>query len=321
MPGADRSTMAELRQRLRRTLPGRARAAAPAPEGRPAAADEDAGTARFEVGPHSFVVSTASRDDSYVAHIADAPLPAAVWVAGAVAAPDAVVFDVGANIGLTAAAFATFAPDGAVHAFEPGDRAYGDLQATIRANGFGNVTAHHVAVGREDGTAQLLVPNWNASGAFMAGESSASALHAGNDAVTVTDVDVRSLDSLVAELGVDRLDLLKIDVEGHEDAVLDGAAGTLERFHPVCVIEFNVFTLSVFVGRNPLEFLVDTMARFPHVVAVDGALRTGPVVDVPSAYDITHRCFVNSHVIDLVCSWEPLDEQLAFAAAEGRVAD
>ncbi|MDY7105241.1 MAG: FkbM family methyltransferase [Actinomycetota bacterium] len=322
MSDAERHPWSDLGRRVRRALPGRSSAdAAPQPEraaSRPVEMHEGRVVMRFEVGPHAFAVASEGTEDSYVAHLGEAPLPAAVMVAGAVVPPDGVLFDVGANIGLCAAAFASFAPNGSVEAFEPGDRAYGDLVATVELNGYDNVRCHHTAVGAEDGSSRLLVPNWNASGAFMAGATSASALHEGNGSVSVTEVGVRSLDSVVDELGIDRLDVLKIDVEGHEDAVLAGAARTLERFRPVTVIEFNVFTLSVFVGRNPLEFLVDAVERFPHVVAVDPALRTEKVTDVPSAYDLTHRCFTGGQVVDLVCSWEPLDDRLRFAgSAEG----
>jgi hypothetical protein len=51
------------------------------------------------------------------------------------------------------------------------------------------------------------------------------------------NVSLRSLDSLVAERGLDRVDLIKIDVEGHERQVLDGAETTLRRHRPALVIE------------------------------------------------------------------------------------
>jgi hypothetical protein len=50
-------------------------------------------------------------------------------------------------------------------------------------------------------------------------------------------VPLRSLDSLAAEHRRDRADLIKIDVEGHERQVLDGAAGILARWRPVLVVE------------------------------------------------------------------------------------
>src|SRR5262249_42945117 len=50
-------------------------------------------------------------------------------------------------------------------------------------------------------------------------------------------VCLRSLDSLAVELSIDRIDLIKVDVEGHERRVLDGAAATLQQFRPTLVIE------------------------------------------------------------------------------------
>src|SRR5262249_58723460 len=50
-------------------------------------------------------------------------------------------------------------------------------------------------------------------------------------------VALRRLDSLVDERGLERIDLIKIDVEGHERRVLDGGASTLARFRPALVIE------------------------------------------------------------------------------------
>src|SRR5262249_841432 len=57
---------------------------------------------------------------------------------------------------------------------------------------------------------------------------------AGYDAL---QVPLRTLDSLIQERNLARLDLIKIDVEGHECSVLDGAAATLGRHRPALVIE------------------------------------------------------------------------------------
>ena len=164
-----------------------------------------------------------------------------------------------------------------------------------------------MALGAADGTATLLVPSWNTTGAFIASDAAVTGIHAESAQVTPVDVEVRSIDSLVDELGIERLDVLKIDVEGLEDAVLAGAERTLERFRPVTILEFNVFTLSVFAGRNPLDFLVDVVERFPHVLAVDQTGAVESVAALAGMYGITLRCFTNGWVIDLVCSWDAID--------------
>ena len=50
-------------------------------------------------------------------------------------------------------------------------------------------------------------------------------------------VKLRRLDTLVAERGFGRIDLVKVDVEGHERRVLDGGGAALARFRPALVIE------------------------------------------------------------------------------------
>jgi Methyltransferase FkbM domain len=60
---------------------------------------------------------------------------------------------------------------------------------------------------------------------------------AGGPGDQVLNVCLRTLDSLADEFGLDRVDLIKIDVEGHERRVLDGATAILERFRPTLVIE------------------------------------------------------------------------------------
>jgi hypothetical protein len=50
-------------------------------------------------------------------------------------------------------------------------------------------------------------------------------------------VRARPLDSIVLDDGVQRVDVIKVDVEGAETLVLRGAQWTLDRFHPVVVVE------------------------------------------------------------------------------------
>jgi hypothetical protein len=55
---------------------------------------------------------------------------------------------------------------------------------------------------------------------------------------TVTQVQCRTLDSIVEELKIEP-DFLKMDVEGFEHLVLSGGTGVLSRFHPRIVLEAN----------------------------------------------------------------------------------
>jgi hypothetical protein len=61
------------------------------------------------------------------------------------------------------------------------------------------------------------------------------------DGVRVSSV---RLDDLVAKLSIDRVSVIKIDVEGSEPAVLEGANETLRRFAPTLIMEINPTTLA-----------------------------------------------------------------------------
>jgi hypothetical protein len=84
--------------------------------------------------------------------------------------------------------------------------------------------------------------------------------------------------------------VIKIDVEGAERKVIEGARGTLERFNPLVVVEYNAWTLMAYGDENPLAFMQFLVDRFDYVanLADDGGL-------VPITRD-TFVGFVHDHV-------------------------
>jgi FkbM family methyltransferase len=141
--------------------------------------------------------------------------------------PGGVVFDVGANIGTHAVAFARHVgPSGMVFSFEPQRVVHGILQTNATLNGLTAIHAVHAAVGKEPG--QLLVPD------FVYGNEGNYGAIAMEPAERGWPVRVVTLDEY---LWVPRCDLVKIDVEGMEPDVLDGGRAFLERFRPVLFVE------------------------------------------------------------------------------------
>jgi FkbM family methyltransferase len=145
--------------------------------------------------------------------------------------PGATAFDVGANIGLYSLLFSDLVgPRGHVHAFEPEPDNYARLELHLALNGAANVRARQLAVYSEPGQVSLNVfpPGlgpWHSLGwprlpdPFRAG---AIAEPAGTIPVEGT-----SLDAYASEHAIERIDLLKVDVEGAELDVLQGAQALL----------------------------------------------------------------------------------------------
>ena len=148
--------------------------------------------------------------------------------------PGAVVIDIGANLGEWTVPLArAVGPAGRVLAIEPVPRTAAALEATLAANALRHAEVLRCAVSDHDGSAELAMPIVT-SARIDTGTARVGPACAGHEALRVP---LRRLDSLAAELRLDRLDLIKIDVEGHEHQVLDGTAGILARWRPVLVVE------------------------------------------------------------------------------------
>jgi FkbM family methyltransferase len=147
---------------------------------------------------------------------------------GALLKPGDTVVDVGANLGTHAVFFAQrVGPTGAVVAFEPQRVVHQLLATNATLNGVTWLRAMHAAVG--DAPGSLVVPDID-----YAAQGNFGGLRLG-DWAQGEPVPVVTLDSL----GLRACALVKIDVEGMEGAVLDGARALLSASRPMVYFEHN----------------------------------------------------------------------------------
>jgi FkbM family methyltransferase len=132
-----------------------------------------------------------------------------------------VLYDVGANIGVVSLYACLRHPGLKAFCFEPSFSSYAGLMTNIRVNGLvGMMRALPIAVGEGDELISFNLARLDAGAALhsIGGE----VVGKGGEAVMIQDVLCRSLDSLVGDLGLPVPTHLKIDVDGHESAVLAG---------------------------------------------------------------------------------------------------
>jgi FkbM family methyltransferase len=163
---------------------------------------------------------------------------------------DAVILDIGANIGVTSAILSKKAPKGTVRAFEPGHRIFSILSRNIERNSLKNVTAHNIALSDAPGTLRFLE---NSAYGHLAQDGDSEGVHT---------VSVSTIDDYVSQNDFARLDFIKIDVEGYEMPVLQGAAQTIRRFNPIFYVEFNSWAMIANGETNPLKFAKWLASRF-----------------------------------------------------------
>lgn len=144
------------------------------------------------------------------------PPSTAVWKA--LLAPGQVVVDVGANKGwFSLLAARRVMPGGRVISYEPLPRNVADIEVTSAANQHRHWQVRAVAASDHPGVAQLVSPRDDSGTGWG---SLQRQVDSGDN--VVVDVEVVTLAEDLASLGVDRVDLLKMDIEGHELAALTG---------------------------------------------------------------------------------------------------
>lgn len=140
------------------------------------------------------------------------------------------ILDVGANIGVFTVACSRAAGDrGRVIALEPSPTTFAKLQLTCAWLGLANVELLPIAAARENGRARFI-----STGVHELRQHLADARNTGSASI---DVDTRRLDDVCGDR-VEAVTLVKIDVEGHEVSVLEGAQRILGGRRASLIVEF-----------------------------------------------------------------------------------
>lgn len=175
--------------------------------------------------------------DDYLLDRIDTWLLEAYSLKGLCAArPGDIVLDCGAFTGSTSLYFSGLVGEaGRVYGFEPVEGIYARFARNVA--GASNVTPIHAAVTERDGPVRLC----------DIGE--ASQVLSAEDADCATEMGYGlSLDNFVEKEGLERVDFIKMDVEGSEAAAIKGAARTIKKFRPRMAVsayhlEYDLITL------------------------------------------------------------------------------
>jgi FkbM family methyltransferase len=206
---------------------------------------------------------------------------------------DGIAIDIGANLGAIALAMSALAPKGQVFAFEPVPETFAFLQRNLEANRVTNVLPVNAGVFSSPGSLEFHYVEEFAGGAFL------SPTGVSDRREKRTSVECVMLDSFVADHGLTRVDVIKIDVEGAEDDVLAGASKTCRDLVPTLVIEFNPKTSELFFGRT-LEGLYRRLVEWSYSLSLIER-PTGSLWKVTDYATLIERIARDGGVGDVLC--------------------
>lgn len=195
------------------------------------------------------------------------------------------VLDIGANVGVYTTQFArAVGESGHVYAFEPAPQTAARLRANISLNQLANVTVVTKALADREGTAEFhLFPDgedvYNSLGAAWRPKE-------GIRATQVIEVETITLDAFARQEGLSSVDLVKLDVEGAEEAVIRGGTSLL-RASPQALVVVELYEPSAAQCGSSVEATVRVLRSLdyqPHsVVRGSGGARLARLDDVGQA--------------------------------------
>jgi FkbM family methyltransferase len=164
--------------------------------------------------------------------------------------PGDIVLDIGTNVGETLFNFAKLlGSEGFVYGFEPDDVNFANVRKNIQLNDFENL--HVFNFGISDTTASVKLYRVDPHNLGMNRIlSDVEAVEFGD----FTTIETDTLDNVIEQNNLSRVDVIKIDIEGYEMHALRGGRGALERFKPKLFIEVG-YTRLIKNGTSPNEMI------------------------------------------------------------------
>ncbi len=156
--------------------------------------------------------------------------------------PEDIIFDVGGNIGIMSLFFARQASRGQIHTFEPTYYAIGKFRRNMELNPdlAQRIVLNQCFVSSESAQQTDLVAY--SSWPVVRTSENKHSIHCGviKDTKNIPSI---SLDDYATREGIDKIDLIKIDTDGHELGVLRGATQILEKFKPKIIFEIGIYIM------------------------------------------------------------------------------
>jgi FkbM family methyltransferase len=175
--------------------------------------------------------------------------------------PGDVFYDIGANAGIFSIELSNLLGGGIrVCAFEPQPSHAWHLAISARLNGFRNLATYQVMLGDEEGESELFVPAHSIHASSVTRQKNAASLIC--KAYTV--------DGLVSRGTLPSPDVIKMDVEGGEIAVLRGAASVIRAHGPAIVFESDMNMVRFGYDRKQILNYISTLSRYEFSFATNG---------------------------------------------------
>lgn len=168
---------------------------------------------------------------------------------------DLIIFDIGAYHGYTALHYKRLFPNSNIFCFEPFPDSFSVLMNLVgNKPGF---QIFNIGLSDKAGIADFYSNQYSPTNSILKTEPSAESIWGENllNSKEIIKVNLKTLDEIVTENNIDRIDILKIDVQGAESRVIKGGVETFKK-GIVKLIYTEIITLPTYQGQSDLENMI-----------------------------------------------------------------
>ena len=184
--------------------------------------------------------------------------PASTKVIQSIVKPDMVCIDIGANLGYYALLEAKKCKY--VYAIEPVKSSYDTLVKSIELNKYKNIKAHNLAIGNQSGIKNITTCHRNNWATMLDFKLAADKYKAKFDRFYkgIEEVNEVTLDRFVSDNKIDKIDFIRMDVEGYETEIIKGGINTLKAMPRGSHLTIEVHA-GLFKDKTPIIKMLNTI--------------------------------------------------------------
>lgn len=173
-----------------------------------------------------------------------------------------VILDVGANIGMYSICYSKLFFNSTIYSFEPVQKNYKVLLSNIKRNKIKNISANNFGFLDKKKILKIGIPDSKIHSRYK------KDLNDGLFSIFAKKKNINikafTLDDFNKKKKLDKIDFIKIDVEGAEALVLKGAKKTIKKFSPIIQLEFN--ELTKILGNEEISYFREFAKKFNYKI-------------------------------------------------------
>ncbi len=173
-----------------------------------------------------------------------------------------VILDIGANIGMYSICYSKIFSDSVIYAFEPVKKNYKTLISNIKKNKIQKINTNNFGLLDKKKRLKIGIPDSRIHERYQ------NDINDGLFSIFAKKkknwIKVITLDNFIKIRKINKIDFIKIDVEGAEALVLNGSKNTIRKFKPVIQLEFN--KLTEILGNKKISYFQKFAKKFDYKI-------------------------------------------------------